>query len=393
MVFRVGDQGTKVYVILAGSCAVLCPKRANAELYQTAILRAGDCFGELALRNSKPRAFSVLAREDTHVLSLDRQDYHQAFGLSQENSLEEKIAFLMKNPIFALWTQSAVRRLSYFFREKQYLRKQVVFKAGTEVTEVLLVKSGELELTQAVSLPRKRERFPYDERIHCEVELMLEREGELLGACEVLTQAKHRYSCHCNSTQACLLAISREDFEDLLADDRFATAFRALVKVKESYRSGRLRLASELARKERLSPDSHLKSFHEANAKHSSALKARLIQHSVNLVKPRISFPQTYVPEMPLHRQVVSLDFSPTLATSPLARQAQRTWSDVMVAKLQPEKTLGGRRKHTKTVVNFHTQRQRDLWRQINTRVSSPANVRLSLTRLQPFLDSQFNDL
>lgn len=384
MVFQVGDLGTKGYVILAGSCAVLCPKRASAELYQTAVLRAGDCFGELALRNSKPRTFSVLAREDTHVLSLERQDYHQAFGLSQENSLEEKIAFLMKNPIFALWTQSAVRRLSYFFREKQYLRKQVVFKAGSEVTEVLLVKSGEVKLSQAVSLPRKQERFPPDDQVHCEVELMLEREGELLGAYEVLMRSKHRYSCHCNSTQAGLLAISREDFEDLLADDRFATAFRALAKVKESYRSRRLRLASELARKERQSPDSHFKSLHEVGAKDSNALKARLIQHSVNLVKPRIAF--SHMPEMSLHRQTVSLDFSPTLTASPLARQTQKTWSDIMVAKWQPEKTLEGRRRHTKTVVNFHTQRQKDLWRQVNSRLSSPP---MCGCRLQ----SRLNDL
>ena len=377
VVFNVGDQGSKMYVILAGSCAVLCPKRVNAELYQMAVLRPGECFGELALRNSKPRAFSVLAREDTHMISLDRQDYHQAFGISQENSIEEKIAFLKKNPVFALWTQSAVRRLSYFFQEKGYIRKQVVFKAGMEVTEVLLVKGGELELTQAVSLPRKRDIFHQEEKAHCEVEVMLEREGELLGAYEVLMQLKHRYSCHCSSTQAAVLAISREDFEDLLEDERFTASLKAVAKVKEAYRLGRLSLASELARKERMTPDTHPKSPHEADLRVQTALKAKLVQHSVNLTKPRLSFP----PATPLHRSIQSLDFLPTFSDNPHVSLSQKTWTDLMTAKFLTEKPLGSRSKHTRTVVNFHTQRQRDIKRQNNTRISSPVNINTRKTR------------
>ena len=379
MVFRAGDPGSRVYIILSGSCSILCPKRTTGELSQTAVLRPSDCFGEAALRNSQPRAYTVLAREDTHFASLDRSDYHQAFGFSQENGLQEKIAFLRKIPIFAQWTQSAAKRLSYFFQEKRYQRKQVLFKAGASVTTVYIVKSGEFALKQPVTMTRKRDPLHCEEKTHFQVEVTLEREGELLGAFEALNRVPHRYTCHCNSSQAAVLAIEREDFEDLLTEERFLASLKSMLKVKEQGRLGRLNFASELVRKEQSRSDVSLKNMPDLESRVKRKLKSRLIKHSVNLMKPRLSFTPDSVAPIPSYREVVSLDVSPTLTSNPPSRLNHKTWTDIMSAKLFPETSNRTKHRRNRTIINIHTQHQRVLQHEIRSQLSSPP----SLQRIQ----------
>lgn len=71
-VFRQGDRGDRFYVITAGSVdVVIDEKPANP-------LRSGDSFGEIALLRDVPRTASIRAREDTHLLALERDDFVQA---------------------------------------------------------------------------------------------------------------------------------------------------------------------------------------------------------------------------------------------------------------------------------------------------------------------------
>ena len=70
LVFKQGDIGTSWYVIYKGSVDVV----VNG--ISVATLGEGDGFGELALIAEKPRAASILTKEDgCQFIVVDKQDY------------------------------------------------------------------------------------------------------------------------------------------------------------------------------------------------------------------------------------------------------------------------------------------------------------------------------
>ncbi len=72
-VVRQGDPGDSMFVITSGSVRVV---RADEDGRETLLgtLRAGDCFGEVALVTGRARNASVLTLEDCEFLELKKED-------------------------------------------------------------------------------------------------------------------------------------------------------------------------------------------------------------------------------------------------------------------------------------------------------------------------------
>ncbi len=70
----------------------------------------------------------------------------------EDQKINDKIALLQKLPIFKAWTRTALERILFYFEEKRYTRKQVVFREGTPSTEVYLIKDGEFKLNKGIKL-------------------------------------------------------------------------------------------------------------------------------------------------------------------------------------------------------------------------------------------------
>lgn len=72
-VFRQGDLGDRIYIVLSGAAEVL---RADGEGERVlARLGPGECFGEMAIVQEKARNASVRCAEAMDVLSLPKQEY------------------------------------------------------------------------------------------------------------------------------------------------------------------------------------------------------------------------------------------------------------------------------------------------------------------------------
>ena len=66
LVFHEGDSDSKLYIILAGSCAVISLRtkpNGKKKFQLLTILRPGDSFGEAALVSKKPRPTSVMCKK------------------------------------------------------------------------------------------------------------------------------------------------------------------------------------------------------------------------------------------------------------------------------------------------------------------------------------------
>lgn len=71
--FRKGDPGSQLYGVLSGRLKVMAPGREGKELV-FGLMGAGDVIGEIAVIDSEPRSATVVALEDSELLSLHRRD-------------------------------------------------------------------------------------------------------------------------------------------------------------------------------------------------------------------------------------------------------------------------------------------------------------------------------
>ena len=74
VVFHRDDPAGHVYVILSGSVKVAIPDEQGHEIV-VAVEREGAVFGELALFDEAPRSATVTALDQTHVVTLAREDF------------------------------------------------------------------------------------------------------------------------------------------------------------------------------------------------------------------------------------------------------------------------------------------------------------------------------
>ncbi|MCP3144867.1 Crp/Fnr family transcriptional regulator [Pyxidicoccus xibeiensis] len=74
VIFHQGDVGTALYIIRKGEVAIRLASPDGKEVI-LALLDRGDFFGELALLDGEPRSTDAVAREETDLLSIQREDF------------------------------------------------------------------------------------------------------------------------------------------------------------------------------------------------------------------------------------------------------------------------------------------------------------------------------
>jgi CRP-like cAMP-binding protein len=73
VVFQEGDVGDRLFVILTGTMHVYVEREGKTITY--ALMRAGECFGEMALIEDAPRSATIRAEAPAHCLTLSKQDF------------------------------------------------------------------------------------------------------------------------------------------------------------------------------------------------------------------------------------------------------------------------------------------------------------------------------
>ena len=76
--FREHDQGDSLFVLETGKAAVLKSWHGQNHLIQS--LRAGDCFGEMAVMDHCPRSASVRAAEDCTAIRISAANLYRIYG-------------------------------------------------------------------------------------------------------------------------------------------------------------------------------------------------------------------------------------------------------------------------------------------------------------------------
>lgn len=73
MLFRQGDEGSALYIILQGKIKISLSRQADT--VTLALLGAGEFLGEMALLDGLPRSADATAQDDSQVYVLNRRDF------------------------------------------------------------------------------------------------------------------------------------------------------------------------------------------------------------------------------------------------------------------------------------------------------------------------------
>lgn len=120
VIFHQGDVGTALFIIRKGQVAIRLSSPDGKEA-TLALLERGDFFGELALLDGEPRSTDAVAREETELLSLQREGFH---------------LFLASSPQVTLGLLASMSRLVR--RVTQLVHDATFLDARTRLVRVLL---------------------------------------------------------------------------------------------------------------------------------------------------------------------------------------------------------------------------------------------------------------
>ncbi len=135
MLFRRGERGSSMLIILVGQVRIVLPSRDGREQVLR-IMQAGDLLGELALLDGGTRTADAIAETNGQLLLLERQNFLHA---------------LAENPTFALAILSV---LSGRLRATNWLLEAMLFHdaSGRLAATLLMLASGQpgrrLNITQ-----------------------------------------------------------------------------------------------------------------------------------------------------------------------------------------------------------------------------------------------------
>ena len=76
VIFHQGDVGTALYIIRKGEVTIRLSSPDGKEV-SLALLRRGAAFGEMALLDGEPRSTDAVAREESSLLGLSREDFQR----------------------------------------------------------------------------------------------------------------------------------------------------------------------------------------------------------------------------------------------------------------------------------------------------------------------------
>ncbi len=91
VLFRQGDEGTALYIILQGRIKISVSRRMDT--VTLAILGEGEFLGEMALLDDMPRSADAVALEDSQLYALNRKDF-LSFLHGNENAVHAVLSSL-----------------------------------------------------------------------------------------------------------------------------------------------------------------------------------------------------------------------------------------------------------------------------------------------------------
>jgi len=234
-VFHHGEKGKNFYIILSGEVCLEVPKK-DGSTKELAKLKSGKSFGELALNQRKPRAASVRCIEDSEFIVFDKKSYDLVLkGIIREKE-DQNVRFLRQFDLFKTCSYAVLVKLGLYLMEKNFIRKQVVYREKEETSYIYFVTQGEFKLHKSMGSPTQKHLFKRTKPKTGEVALL--GKLQILGE-EDLFSEQYSYTCICSSYTGTLLSLPVREVVSKISEESTEN-LQLRISTKETIRNNRL---------------------------------------------------------------------------------------------------------------------------------------------------------
>eukprot|EP00736_Rhodelphis_marinus_P001854 Rmarinus@m.13806 len=186
-VFCQGDVGDTFYIILTGSVGVFV-RKSDGTVTRINTLYAGSGFGERALQHAnEARSATVVAREKTDLLVIQKADYDTCIKEYQENGFLSTLEHFEKYEILHTFlSKERIEELAYCAEPRQFPMDAVICRQGVDAEYAFFIARGKVRLTRRVSFQKESK----GDRVSQTLDLLLATLGalDIFGALECVTQ-------------------------------------------------------------------------------------------------------------------------------------------------------------------------------------------------------------
>ncbi|KAJ7374066.1 hypothetical protein OS493_009397 [Desmophyllum pertusum] len=139
VVLRKGHIGVSFYFIFSGSVFVnveeLLTKTGHVMWHTAITLNRGDSFGELALLRNIKRTASVVVREDTELLVVEKNVFSKTCPRIFDKELADKIQFCKSLTLFEQWTDDALKNVCFEAQIQEWKANKIIVKDSSKELE------------------------------------------------------------------------------------------------------------------------------------------------------------------------------------------------------------------------------------------------------------------
>ena len=155
VVIRQGDIGFNFYFILSGSVLVEMQEkdqRTGRKLNMiVGELSSGAAFGELALLHDDRRRATIVCKEFSEFLKVDKPDFDEVLKKNYEREWIERMEYFKTNPLFDGWTPANLHYAVESSQTVEYIPNTVILKDLAVPSEsIFFIVKGTCKVVQKV---------------------------------------------------------------------------------------------------------------------------------------------------------------------------------------------------------------------------------------------------